>query len=215
MRVGRVGLVVRNCSRHIVGMIIVLVVLLVVSPISQASSSRVFTEKDVMASGALVLLTLQADRPLAEMLQGPPGGAQGVAEAASGLAGPPGLIAIHSLLYSQDQKLAERSAGAVATSLGITYVLKSLCGRQRPDAPDSDGDFTGISFDDSRQSMPSGHTAAAFAMAGVLADHDPEHASAYLVAATLVGLSRVYLHRHWPSDVVAGALVGLGASRCF
>lgn len=61
-------------------------------------------------------------------------------------------------------------------------------------------------------SFPSGHASAAMTAAGVLAQNDPLWPLYYAVGA-VVASSRVYVKIHHPSDVVAGALVGLVLAR--
>lgn len=58
-------------------------------------------------------------------------------------------------------------------------------------------------------SFPSGHTGAAFAVAGVFLFNRHPAAPWLLLAALLMGLSRLYLYVHFPSDVLTGAVVGL------
>ena len=64
-------------------------------------------------------------------------------------------------------------------------------------------------------SFPSGHAAAAFALAGIWVMGEGRHwllRAALLLAATLVGLSRIMVGVHWPLDVLWGMLGGwLGA----
>jgi undecaprenyl-diphosphatase len=59
-----------------------------------------------------------------------------------------------------------------------------------------------------RFSFPSGHTSAAFLVAVLVGSLHPAAAPALLVWAAAVGASRVCLAVHYPSDVLAGALLG-------
>jgi undecaprenyl-diphosphatase len=61
-------------------------------------------------------------------------------------------------------------------------------------------------------SFPSGHTTAAFSTALPLLSAFPWGMYVALPLACLVGLSRVYLGVHYPSDCAAGALLGLAAA---
>jgi len=59
-------------------------------------------------------------------------------------------------------------------------------------------------------SFPSGHTSRVFAMATLIAFGTRRRVGAVaFVFAALVGLSRIYLGLHWPSDVLAGAVLGM------
>lgn len=176
-----------------------------------------FPSAPEIAIGSIALAAaFRSDTAISQSLQAPlPAGVQWVPYAISDLGGEIGMAALHAVIYAQDKELAIRSARAVATATVVTYALKTLIGRARPDASDNPAEFHGLSFSDDRHSMPSGHTTAAFAMARVLADHDPKHAALYYAAATCIGLSRISLERHWPSDVVAGAILGLAIGRNF
>lgn len=58
-------------------------------------------------------------------------------------------------------------------------------------------------------SFPSGHSVTAFAVAFVLSRVYPRYALLFYGLAVLVAISRIYLAKHFPSDVVAGAAVGI------
>jgi|YNPNPStandDraft_1061719.scaffolds.fasta_scaffold10204_3 hypothetical protein len=103
-------------------------------------------------------------------------------------------------------------AQAVATAGAVAETLKLLVGRPRP-VDWRNGDHSlgpKLDFD---LSFPSGHAAGVFAAATVLGREDPRHRDGYLVGAILVGLSRLYLDRHYASDVWAGALVGIASGK--
>lgn len=61
-------------------------------------------------------------------------------------------------------------------------------------------------------SFPSGHATSAFAAATVLAWCEPRGRVWFYVLAAAIAFSRVYLGVHWPSDVLAGALLGIATA---
>ena len=61
-------------------------------------------------------------------------------------------------------------------------------------------------------SMPSEHTAAAFVMASLTAYFYPDLSLFAYSWASLIGLSRVILGVHYPTDIAAGAILGLGCA---
>lgn len=95
---------------------------------------------------------------------------------------------------------------AYALELPIYVVLKKLFKRQRP--CDFFSNFQSHITPSDKFSLPSGHTAAAFLMASLLAHFYPMFAAVAFLWASLIGLSRVMLGVHYPSDIVAGAALG-------
>src|SRR5262249_54612831 len=92
------------------------------------------------------------------------------------------------------------------TMLTVNYPLKRLFRRKRPFAAFVHARVSGPRPRD--YSLPSGHSAAAFAGALLFGAHAPEWSPGFYALATLVGFSRVYLGVHYPSDVVLGAAAG-------
>ncbi len=58
-------------------------------------------------------------------------------------------------------------------------------------------------------SFPSGHTASSFAVAMVIFCFNRTWGTVALLAAALMGFTRLYLFVHFPSDVIVGALIGI------
>ncbi len=96
----------------------------------------------------------------------------------------------------------------------VTEALKFAVDRSRPCAIASVGArvLPGYGCDvETDPSFPSGHASRAFALATFLGLRFRwRTGGAAMAFAVLVGLSRVYLGVHWPSDVLAGALLGVG-----
>ncbi|UUZ83211.1 phosphatase PAP2 family protein [Paenibacillus sp. P26] len=61
-------------------------------------------------------------------------------------------------------------------------------------------------------SFPSGHTTAIFSLTVPLMFTGPWALAFLLPLASLVGLSRIYLGQHYPSDCLAGSLIGSGTA---
>jgi membrane-associated phospholipid phosphatase len=99
---------------------------------------------------------------------------------------------------------------SVCSATIVGGVIKLLVGRMRPifyEALNTTG-FYPFATDWAFHSMPSGHTLASFAglvMIGMLAPRGRWFA---WLLATIIGVSRVCVGAHWPSDVIVGAFIG-------
>lgn len=101
---------------------------------------------------------------------------------------------------------------SLAINIFITNIaLKPLIARTRPfDATSAIIPLISKPHD---YSFPSGHTSASFASAFIYYRMCPKkYGIAAIVLASLIGLSRLYLGVHYPSDVIGGLLVGLFSS---
>lgn len=95
---------------------------------------------------------------------------------------------------------------AVIISILTFMVVKQLTGRPRPF--ESWQSLTCLMAAPDRFSFPSGHTMTAFAAWASLSSTLAELTLPYLLAAIVIGLSRIFLGLHYPTDVLVGALLG-------
>jgi undecaprenyl-diphosphatase len=104
---------------------------------------------------------------------------------------------------------------AVAASGLIADVLKVLVGRTRPKLLFANGayDFTWFGWRADHWSFPSGHATTAAAVAAALWCLWPRPFWLYVAAAALIAVSRVVTGQHYPSDVIAGAAIGVATTR--
>lgn len=106
-----------------------------------------------------------------------------------------------------------RKAGlAVAASLMLeliccNLILKPLVARPRPF--DINAEICLLISRPADYSFPSGHTGASFAAASALFFQKNRLWMPAGLLATLIAFSRMYLYVHYPSDVLAGALLGV------
>jgi undecaprenyl-diphosphatase len=107
--------------------------------------------------------------------------------------------------------MAMRAGVALAIeSIVINVVVKSLFSRERP--IDQSYEHPHHLRYPMTSSFPSGHATAAFAAATLLSNRRWHRWLLYPLA-TLVALSRVHVRIHHASDVLGGAIIGLGFAK--
>ncbi|HEY8759850.1 MAG TPA: phosphatase PAP2 family protein [Candidatus Dormibacteraeota bacterium] len=116
-------------------------------------------------------------------------------------------------LAALDGRRGRRAAiGSTAAAALSTYIaqrlLKPIFRRNRPWFTREAAKVVGGKTPD--HSFPSGHTAASFAAATVLAMAYPSARPLLVLTAGAVGVSRIHLGHHFPTDVLAGGLLGTG-----
>jgi undecaprenyl-diphosphatase len=111
-------------------------------------------------------------------------------------------------LFNETAGLAFFIAGlsTFAFELPLYMTLKKRFRRHRPFAVVAGANALIVPSD--KFSLPSGHTAAAFLMATLITGFFPAFAVLAYGVASLIGASRVVLGVHYPSDILAGALLG-------
>jgi membrane-associated phospholipid phosphatase len=98
-----------------------------------------------------------------------------------------------------------RATGIVGTAYLANIALKYIVRRKRPEV---DG-FPALTTTVTTLSFPSAHSTSAFAAARVFSSLLPPWATGPLyTAAAAMAVSRIALGVHYPSDVIAGAVLG-------
>jgi undecaprenyl-diphosphatase len=120
------------------------------------------------------------------------------------------LVAVVSALLWRERKRALVGLGLSAVAMGLSdmtshYLIKQWAQRPRPTvlADTILRTFPHVGF-----SFPSNHAANNMALAVVLSLLIPKWRMAFFSWALLIGVSRIYVGVHYPSDVVGGFLVG-------
>lgn len=142
--------------------------------------------------------------------------------------GSPGVLALSAAMYGGGLLVRRPTLAAVglrglesiAISGLVTGAIKGMAGRKRPEiSPDDPGSFAwlrGQREGGDFQSVPSGHTTAAFAFATAVhlevKRRAPRHARWVGVlaygSAVATAYARMHDDRHWLSDVTVGAGIG-------
>lgn len=129
-----------------------------------------------------------------------------------------GAASFGTLIYglASNNEIAKRNATETFISVGanvlVTHLIKLSVNRTRP--ADKYPNEIFVNSMTHNQSFPSGHTSLAFATATTLSIQYKKWyvtVPAYVWASS-VGYSRMYLGKHYPSDVLAGAAVGIGTA---
>lgn len=106
--------------------------------------------------------------------------------------------------------MAVKAMISVTISTGVGKILKVSVTRLRPfiNIPNLNIKKIGIDM----YSFPSGHTTAAFSLAVMIALYFPILGLITLPLAFCVGISRMYLGVHYPTDVIVGIFIGTSIS---
>jgi membrane-associated phospholipid phosphatase len=127
------------------------------------------------------------------------------------------MVGLYAGGLAGDEKMLAAAQDSLITSIIasgiITVGIKTAVGRARP--LENKDVFYSKPLSDPNSSFPSGHAAQAFSVAAVLAEHYDEpwqQASFYSVAA-LAALARPYHDKHYASDLVASAFIGIWTAK--
>ena len=119
------------------------------------------------------------------------------------------VLGLVLLLFKPTRKAGFSALCAMLIGLVVVnFTIKPLVARERPWLVIEN--FVNLVPEKDPNSFPSGHTNAAFAFALALCMSAPKRwmKITAVCMAVVMGLSRLYVGVHFPSDVLAGALIG-------
>lgn len=103
--------------------------------------------------------------------------------------------------------LIQAILAAILSRLVITNIIRWLLPRSRPFIE------LGINplfdYDPLKSSFPSGHAAFYFAIATIVYSWNKKTGILFYIASFLISFARVFSGIHWPSDILAGAIIGI------
>lgn len=118
------------------------------------------------------------------------------------------LLAVIFLFFKQTRKTGLMMGVALLMGLIVgNLTLKPLIGRIRP--YDLNPEVVLLIDKLHDFSFPSGHTLSSFEGATVLMIRDKRFGIPALILASIIALSRMYLYVHYPTDVLAGIILGV------
>lgn len=97
-------------------------------------------------------------------------------------------------------------ASAVFARFAVTELIRFLYNRPRPFEVLTE--IYQLVYHSGGEAIPSGHAAFASAIAAAVSFYYPKISIFFWAAAILIGLGRVAAGVHWPSDILAGVVVG-------
>ena len=126
------------------------------------------------------------------------------------------LFILLSWILTKQRRILRHLVLLYAVQSAVIYSLKFLIQRQRPfllleiasKLSRGPGEILDPSF-------PSAHAGFSFMMATLLAHWFPRFRVLFFLVAAFIGWTRIYLCVHYPTDVVAGALLGYGLTKVY
>ena len=120
-------------------------------------------------------------------------------------------VVVILLLMPKYRKLGLQCTIAIAISVLLcNVIIKPLSMRARPCWVETD--ILPLIKSPSDYSFPSGHTNISFVVAASVFSRNKKLAIPLLIIAVLIGLSRLYIFVHWPTDVLCGMVTGIGSA---
>lgn len=115
-----------------------------------------------------------------------------------------GLILL--LFFKNWKVIFQAFFAAIIARFGIVEIIRWLWERPRPFV---ENNVNLLLEHSGSASFPSGHAAFFLALSTAVYFYNKKAGIGFFIASFLISLSRVFVGVHWPSDILAGALVGI------
>ena len=122
------------------------------------------------------------------------------------------LVTLTLIIVPKTRRLGLCAAAAfILEVICVNLTLKPLIKRIRPCYANTSRVIDTIVKVPNDYSFPSGHAAAGFVVSTVITRHNLKYGILALLTSAMTGFSRLYFYVHYPSDVFAGAMIGIMA----
>ncbi|MBI2049974.1 MAG: phosphatase PAP2 family protein [Candidatus Staskawiczbacteria bacterium] len=101
----------------------------------------------------------------------------------------------------------ESIAAAVFTRVVLIEIIRWLWSRTRPFVANNVNLL--VDYSAEKSSFPSGHAGFYFAFSTVVYCHNKKIGIVFYIASLIIVLARIFVGIHWPSDILAGAVLGI------
>ncbi|MBU3934484.1 phosphatase PAP2 family protein [Patescibacteria group bacterium] len=120
------------------------------------------------------------------------------------------MVAALFLFLLKSKKNWKMVFSAFVSALTARFIITGLIRLLRPRLrPFADNNINLLIDRVNQQSFPSGHASFSFGLATIVYLYNKKAGIFFFAAAFLVSISRIFVGVHWPSDILAGALVGI------
>ena len=116
------------------------------------------------------------------------------------------LISVFLFFWRKWKVILESFLAAVFARFGLAELIRFFWFRPRP----FEEKEVNLLLDKINQaSFPSGHAIFFFALSAVIFLHNKKTGLGFFLASFFIALSRVFVGLHWPSDILAGLVLGI------
>lgn len=120
------------------------------------------------------------------------------------------ILILVTFLIKDFKRYFKMAAGALVAAIlarfGLVTLIRIIVPRSRPFV---ENNVNLLLSHETFSSFPSGHAAAFFALSAVVYSFNKKLGIIFLISSCLISIFRVFCGIHWPSDVLAGAIVGI------